>query len=400
MHILIIPSEHYITPQAPLAAVFQYQQAHALKKKGVKVGVVSAGFVPFRRLFFDYPFSPFKKDGGINTYRCYKKIFVPGRIANKLFLKNLIDSYLKLFKRYINEQDIPDIVHAHNCMYAGLAALKIKEKYGIPYIITEHSSVYARNMISNWQIMLIREVLKNADVKTVVSTKLGKLLERVFGADAHPNYPIFNILDERFEKKENVMKAEKNGKMIFSFLNIANFDANKNHADLLEAFAGVFRNNFKVQLKIGGDGPLRKQLKSKAIDLGLGEQVVFTGLLSRDEVLLEMQNCDVFVLSSIFETFGVVLIEALACGKPVIATKCGGPEDIVNSNNGLLIPIKDVSALAKAMENIYLNINKYDSYLIRNDCLSRFGSDTFVTRLQYIYKRILKNREDPNDCGY
>lgn len=145
-----------------------------------------------------------------------------------------------------------------------------------------------------------------------------------------------------------------------------------------------------MRLKIGGDGPLRKQLESKAKDLEIERQVIFTGLLSREKVLREMKNCDVFVLSSTFETFGVVLIEALACGKPVVATKCGGPEDIVNSTNGYLVPKKNVRALGNAMEDICLNIDKFDPYQIRKDCLLRFGEDTFVARLKSIYANLLR----------
>jgi len=393
MHILIIPSEHYVAPQAPLGAIFQHQQAHALKEKGIKTGVVSAGFVPFRMLFAAYPYLPFEDDDGVDTYRCYKRILIPGRLANKVFLKYLIGLYLKLFEKYIDQQGVPDIIHAHNCLYAGIAALKIKEKYGIPYLITEHSSAYARGLISNRQARLIRDVLKNADVKTVVSTRLGRLLEKLFGADACPNYPIFNILDDRFEKEENILKETNNSRDMFTFLNVASLNANKNHSDLLNAFACVFKSNSKVQLKIGGDGPLRKQLEAQAKGLGLEEQIVFLGLLSRDMLLWEMQNCDAFVLSSIFETFGVVLIETLACGKPVVATKCGGPEDIVNRNNGILVPTKNVNALAEAMSNIYLNIDKYNVTYIRNDCLSRFGKDSFVTKLQGIYTSILEKEK-------
>ena len=395
MHILIIPFGHYVTPKAPISAIFQYHLAHALKKrKGIKVGVVSAGFVAFRRLFSAYPYAPFEDDDGVNTYRCYKKILVPGRIANKVFLKYLIGLSLKLFERYINEQGIPDIIHAHNCLHAGIAALKIKEKYDIPYLITEHSTAYARGLISNQQDKLIRKVLKNADVKTVVSTRLGSLLEKLFGEDACPNYPIFNLLDDSFENEENILKSVKNNKGVFTFLNIAGLDPKKNHSGLLDAFACKFKGNSKVQLKIGGDGPLREQLETKAKDLEIEGQVVFTGLLSRERVLWEMQNCDVFILPSFVETFGVVLIEALACGKPIIATKCGGPEDIVNQNNGYLVPIKDVNALVEAMSNIYLNIDKYDTNLIRNDCLARFGENTFMARLQNIYTGILGKRKE------
>jgi glycosyltransferase involved in cell wall biosynthesis len=226
------------------------------------------------------------------------------------------------------------------------------------------------------------------------------LLENLFGADACPNYPIFNLLDDRFVKEENILKGVKNDKDVFIFLNIAGLDPKKNHSTLLDAFARKFKGKNNVRLKIGGDGPLRKQLETKAKDLEIERQVIFTGLLSREKVLWEMKNCDVFVLSSTFETFGVVLIEALACGKPVIATKSGGPEDIVNPKNGYLVPIKDVSALAKIMENIYLNIDKFDPYLIRKDCLSRFGEDAFVPRLHSIYTRLLRNKENQSDCGH
>jgi len=390
MHILIIPSEHYVTLRVPLGGIFQHQQAHAFVRKGIKVGVVSSGFVPFRRLFSAYPYPTVEEENGITTYRCYKRILIPGRIANNVFGKYLVGLYLNLFESYINEQGIPDVIHAHNCLYAGVVALKIKEKYGIPYLITEHSSAYGRGIISYRQTVLIREVLNNADAKTVVSTKLGSLLENLFGADACPNYPIFNLLDNRFENEGNILKSVKNNKGVFTFLNIASLDANKNQSDPLEAFSRIFRTNSKVQLKIGGDGPLRKQLEKMAKELGIGEQVVFTGLLSRDRVLCEMQNCDIFVLPSIFETFGVVLIEALACGKPIIATKCGGPEDIINQINGLIVPVKNVNALAEAMSNIYFNIDKYNANLIRDDCLVRFGEDSFVTRLRNIYISIME----------
>jgi len=400
MHILIIPSGHYAVKKSPLSGIFQYHQARALRKKDTNVGVLSAGFVPFKRLFTKYPYEPFEDKNGVNVYRLYKRIIVPGRFANKIFTKSLVGLYSKLFERYITEQGVPDIIHAHNCLYAGVAALKIKKTHKIPYVITEHSTAYARGLISNHQAKLSREVLKNADIKTVVSSKLGSLLENLFGADACPNYPIFNILDNRFAKEENILKGVKNHNDVFTFLNIAGLDPKKNHSILLDAFAWKFKGNSNVQLKIGGDGPLRKQLENKTKDLEIKGQVVFRGFLSRKKVLLEMQNCNVFVLSSIFETFGVVLIEALACGKPVIATKCGGPEDIVNSNNGYLVPKKNVKALGKAMEDIYLNINKFDPFHIRKDCLLRFGEDAFVARLKSVYTNLLRNKKNRSNRDY
>jgi glycosyltransferase involved in cell wall biosynthesis len=391
MHILILPSEHYVTQLAPLPAIFQYHQARALRKKGIKVGVVSAGFVPFKLLFSEYPYKSFEDEDGVYVYRHYKKIFVPFRIASKIFIKSFVGLYLKLFERYTTQKGLPDIIHAHNCLYAGATALRIKKTHKIPYVITEHSSAYERGLISSRQAKVVREVLKNADLKTVVGTKFGRQLENLFGEDASPIYPIFNILDDRFENDENIPKKINKNRGTFTFLNIARFDANKNQSDLLDAFAHIFQGNSKVQLKISGYGPLLKKLESHAKTLGIKDQVSLTGLLSRDRVLLEMQNCDVFILSSLYETFGVVIIEALACGKPVVATKCGGPEDIINKGNGILVPSANVDALAAAMSKIYSNIDKYDPNLIRSDCLSRFGQESFVKRLRRIYTSILEN---------
>lgn len=390
MHILVIPSEHYVTRCVPLGSIFQYQQVHALKSTGIKVGVVSAGFVPFNMMLSKYPCVVYENDDGVNTYRCYKKLFIPGRIAEKVFWKYLVRNYLQLFKKYITDHGQPDIVHAHNCFFAGTVALEIKRKFAIPYLITEHSSAFARRLVSSQQVNLAKEVLKNADVITVVSSSHGGTLEKICGSDAQPYYAIFNMLDDRFEGEKLVRNIKNNDGRMFTFLSIGTLDHNKNHTDLLQAFATKFKGDCEMKLKIGGDGPLRKQLQLQINRLGLTDQVVLLGMLSRDKVLREMQNCDVFVLPSIFETFGVVLIEAQALGKPVVATKCGGPEDIVNPYNGLLIPTKDIAALADAMSNIYFNIDKYNASLIRKDCISRFGKDAFLKRLINIYTGIHK----------
>ncbi|PQP32811.1 glycosyltransferase family 4 protein, partial [Desulfobacteraceae bacterium SEEP-SAG10] len=109
-----------------------------------------------------------------------------------------------------------------------------------------------------------------------------------------------------------------------------------------------------------------KRLQKLAQDLGIGDCVTFLGKLDRTQVLKEMNQCQAFVLSSEFETFGVVVIEALSQGKPVIATRCGGPEEILHAGNGILVQKNDKKSLADAMvclRNDYLN---YDSDCIRD----------------------------------
>ena len=104
-----------------------------------------------------------------------------------------------------------------------------------------------------------------------------------------------------------------------------------------------------------------------------------------------MMNSDCFVLSSNFETFGVVLIEALACGLPLIATKCGGPEDIVNKQNGILMDVENQLQLEDAMLTMYKNANKYDKQKLRSDAKDRFGEKAFIKNAMKYYEVGINN---------
>ena len=106
-----------------------------------------------------------------------------------------------------------------------------------------------------------------------------------------------------------------------------------------------------------------------------------------------MQSCNAFVLPSHYETFGVVLMEALSCGKPVISTKCGGPEGIVNSQNGMLVCKKNILALGEAMETMRMNFDKYDNAWIQTDCMSRFGESVVVAKLSNTYTEVCQRNE-------
>lgn len=110
-----------------------------------------------------------------------------------------------------------------------------------------------------------------------------------------------------------------------------------------------------------------------------------------------MQACDVFVLPSLVETFGVVVIEDMACGKPVVATRCGGPENILLSEHGILVPPGDPGALASTMAHIIGRLADYDPTAIRGYALTNFGSESFSDNLIGIYRTILATTE--SDAG-
>ena len=103
-----------------------------------------------------------------------------------------------------------------------------------------------------------------------------------------------------------------------------------------------------------------------------------------------MRHSNAFVLASRTETFGVVYIEALSQGLPVIATRCGGPESIVTSDNGLLVPIENIPELTKSIAHPSTkNHAQYDPVRLRQDCLQQFGSRAIAQHLINTFQKVL-----------
>jgi glycosyltransferase involved in cell wall biosynthesis len=395
MHILIIPSEIYVPEESPLSGIFQQDQARALRRAGHSVGVVTSHLrSPFliRKKLFGWPSGvTVEDDRGIPVYRYNGWHWTP--LIRPVFPQATVRHFLKtgiiLIERYVAERGVPDIIHAHNAVHAGILAERVKKRFHIPYVITEHSSSYARKLVRDSEIPFIKEAFQNADRRLFVSPSLGRHLEKMLPEHVSPWEWVPNILDELFEKNPPEARRKKRPDEPFFFLNVGALIEIKGQADLLKAFARAFKGKREVQLRIAGQGPLKNQLRSLSNELGIINQVFFLGELSRSQVLEEMQNCDAYVHASHYETFGVVIIEALACGKPVISPACGGPEFLVTGENGVLVPPGEIEALGNAMTSLHRDIDRYDPARIRTDCVSKYGERNVVETLTKIYEQIL-----------
>ncbi len=387
MHILIIPS-WYPRPDNPIRGIFFREQAEALSNAGYQVGVIAPPQLRslrlLRRSLTGWPHRvACQVENGIPVYRYHGWALPRMRRGNRYLWMR---AGQVLFRRYVAEHGTPHIVHAHSALMGGVLAAALKRRYSLPYVLTEHSSAYARGRIRSWEVPLIKEALSAADERIFVSPHLGELLESLYGRVARPWVWIPNMVNSMFGPAPEPGPPQRSGP--FRFLHVALMNENKGQSDLLKAFARRFKGDLGVQLRIGGDGPISQDLEQLSQELGLSGQVVFLGMLSRQQVVAEMQSADAFVLSSHYETFGAVVIEALACGKPVVATACGGPSYTIHKGNGLLVPPKDVDRLAQAMADLRDNISSYDSNAIRADCLSRFGEEAVVARLSDLYEGI------------
>ncbi|NOZ50485.1 MAG: glycosyltransferase family 4 protein [Chloroflexi bacterium] len=387
LHVLLLPS-WYPTDYLPARGMFFQEQALALLEEGVRIGVIYADFRSLRTLkhgkILSYHFQVSRsEENGIFTLRFHGWNTLSARL--RAFLSVKLTTYM--LQDYIARWGRPDLIHAHSVLWAGVAARDIYRQLGIPYVITEHSSGYARGLIKPWQQHAIRDALAHAAAILAVSQSLAQTLLPYLQQDHDSVEVVPNVADTAFFSLNPALRS----KSPFSFLTVAFLKPNKGIDILLRAFASRFRKSNGVVLEIGGDGPQQRVLERLAIELRIADKVKFLGYLDHNGVRQAMWRANVFVLPSYVETFGVVFIEAMATGLPVIGSRSGGPEEIISPHVGLLIEPGDVDALAQAMERVKEQRHLFaDDSEIRYEATRRYDKKVVAERLLEIYRRTLR----------
>jgi glycosyltransferase involved in cell wall biosynthesis len=175
----------------------------------------------------------------------------------------------------------------------------------------------------------------------------------------------------------------------FTYISVANLIERKRIDLVIRAFSEIHRQDENTALMIVGGGSALPELKKLCGELGVENAVAFTGVVANKDLPAVYNRCHCFVLPSQAETFGVVYAEAAACGLPVIATDCGGPADIVNNENGILIQKDSLNELTEAMQYIKQKIKKFNARNIADDISNRFGEKSIAHILTDIYNGVI-----------
>lgn len=381
MRVLFIPS-WYHNKRNPVYGSFFKEQALAIKEAGIEIVVAYNEIWPLPLLF------SIKEKAGLSynleyelkTYRYKNFNFLP---KNPLMFKVFNKRMEKLYKEIVEKEGKIDLIHCHSSFWAGISANYISKKYNIPLIITEHSSLKRAIYIKDTYKPLIKKSYLEADKLIAVGNGLK---EEIYEFTNREDIEVIhNLIDiDSFNIRDN-----KNIK--FTFFSLAFLEEGKGMDTLLKAFSKYFKDSDSTLL-IGGNGSQKEELMNLSKNLNIEDKVKFLGALSREEVAEYMSLCDCFVLASRYETFGVVYIEALASGKPIIGTFNGGAEDIIDKENGLIVKVDDIDALGKAMCYIKDNINLYDKEKIRLSCINKFSNKKITDQILEIYDLVLKKR--------
>lgn len=398
------PSDRY-----PLNGLFQFDQCAALNRQGKKTVFLALDMRSFKR---------WRRWGIVFSVKdqipVYEYNFPYGPMSPRIKYRIQDRCFVRSMDRICREQGMPKCVHFHGVMEA-ISGMKWCVEHDVPTVITEHITPVKEGAEVHKRM---RDAYAQADAIICVSSRLASDIEKAYGA--HTNAVIPNIVDlsvfklrssadvpgdasDDAKPQDDVSSAKE-----YRFISAARLDPGKGFDTLLRAFSMLLRENpgqtggqplgqtlghdtgsglseastgRNIHLTIMGDGEEMTALKSECVSLGINDNVTFTGAYARKEFADELLRSDCFVLASRSETFGIVYAEAMAAGVPVISTRCGGPEDFIDENNGILVPVGDADALKEAMKKMASGLAGYDAKNISEACKARFSPENVAKQI-------------------
>lgn len=390
---ILIVTYWYPSDAMPIHGVFIEEQALALSRTH-DVAVLIPGLGAWRNFL--------KKESAQESFdevrqgiRVFREFALP-RIPHggeSITYKALARAAENGFNRVLRDWGKPDILHAHVVLPGGWVAVQLARKHSLPVVLTEHSGPFSMHLDTEYKSDLVRETLQQADKLVAVSPFLA---DQITAFEPGVTVDVVGNLIRTDFFVPNA-KVPNGSDPATCFLSIAHLVEGKGLKYLLEAASLLVERGAKnFEIVIGGDGPQREPLAQLVENLEIQKWCRFLGAVDRAETRRLMQACDAFVLPSLHESFGIVLGEAMACGKPVIATRCGGPEFFVDENSGCLVEPANAEALANAMAAFLEKRLSYDPSALRASVVSRFGAEAFVERLSSLYEQVQLKRIGSN----
>jgi len=382
MKILIIPS-WYPSSNNPVWGNYFIKQAEALNNYA-NVSFLTVNRVGIKE--FNKLFKLKKQDGYTDkkySFKFYQKSILNVRsISLDWSYKRYQKAAYTAYKKMVKIIGKPDIILVESVLPAGLAALYISEKENIPYIIHHHSyDVLLKEKYTPYNKLVIEKSKYCMAVGDDIKQKVEEIGNK---CTIIPNY----IDTKKFNIKEK--KHEK-----FTLINICNFYKVKALEILLQALNKVvYEENIKdIKLNIVGIGDYENYYKDVCKKLKLNKYVNFMGYINNNEIPKIMSSSDVLCVSSRKETFCIPILEAFASGKPVISTKCGGPNKLINKNRGIKVSIDDVEEYRRAIIQMKKNYKNYNSEELKEYAYNNFDKEVICKKIIKICKKVIQGNE-------
>lgn len=279
------------------------------------------------------------------------------------------------------QREPPDLIHAQVLIRPALFASRLSQHWEIPWLLTEHSSDFLRkNAMSKIKHRIIRQLCGQAAFLVTVSSPLAEKLQSITGrtVEVIPNLISFNTIKKTPAPRDVIHIA-----VIADLV-----DSIKNISGILNALARIKEKIPPFKLTIVGDGRDGAFLKSLTADLELREVVDFIGRKEQPEVMEFLAEIDFLITNSRIETFSIVSAEAIASGKPVIVTRCGGPDQWFRPGYGKMIDADDPAQLESAIVEMCTSFKSYDAAEMAREIREQFDPELVMTRYEDLYRQM------------
>ena len=308
------------------------------------------------------------------------------RLLNKIVYNlRYIKFYKKILKDYISKYGKPSVIHVHAPMKAGLLALWLKSVYEIPYIVTEHSSMYDPSATDSFYLRsrYFREntakVFQGAVAVTCVSETVGSVLQKLFRLN--PITVVHNVVQTNHFHPVDIDDIKNRP---FRWVHVSSLNPRKNVEGIIEAFFRLNETAPDWQLRLVG--PKNEFIVKLIADTGLQSKIKFVGEVSYEDVAKEVATADALILFSKQENYPCVISEALCCGLPVLSSDVGGIQEAIDESNGILVPSENVEVLSQAIKVMMKNYSMYNKQTIAEKAMLSYSEDTIGKQFISLYE--------------
>ncbi len=324
-----------------------------------------------------------------------KIVYVPvpntpfSTLTSALFNRRYYIQMLDTIKEYIHQKGLPDLVHVHVPVKMGAAALWLKRKFNIPFVLTEHANIYHNregeesfSAYSPYFRFIVKRVIDKADQLITVSDYLGKAINEIAVKKEYSVIP--NVVNTSiFQYAE-----KKTDHSIFRFLHVSNLYPVKNPQLMLEAISLFLQEDQSAEFIFIGNKT--KEWDRKAAALGIPKKSIqFMGEIPYEKVAEEFKKADALFLYSKSESFSCVTAEALCCGLPVVSSNVGAIPELINNTNGILTEPENARALANAMLSLKKNYGQFNRKEIAKQASAKYNYSIVAEQLLLVYQKVL-----------
>ena len=382
---LLILTDMFPSKEEPASGVFVYELSKAVSYKNQVVVIHPRLWNPFSIKSCKEKQNYHLHMNGIEIYR--PKLFILPK-GDRLFFRAFafLIATIPLFGKLRKTFQF-DLIHAHMAGPAGFAAVFLGMLFGKPVIVTVHGSdihTFTKHLFLK---QLVVFTLKMATKVVTVSQSLKEWISKTANFQGKISVIRNGVNHKKFSPFDKTTARERLGlpinKKIILF--IGNLLPVKGIDSLLRAFAGMGKKAH-VDLIIIGKGESERELKILTKELHIETHVSFMGSKKHNEIPAWLNACDVLCLPSHHEGFPTVIVEAFACGRPVVATKVDGvPEALTNDTVGILIEPNNTEELATALNKA---LEKEWDYQAIAEYGKRFSWDTIAEEYTELYKNV------------